>query len=185
MHQAVFGQSVQRAGFGFAGLQALHGLGNGHLVHDDLAFGQRLFGDAVTRLDQRGFVRAGGGVHPRCALKKPADVDRVDGVVRALVDDLEHVLGTDDGSGDLNAARAPAVRQWHLTRSKRHLITRNGHGLQDGAADHALGAFVQIREVHVGRRALRQGFAQVSHFRPFAGGVHGVSFRRLSAWGAT
>ena len=176
---------MQGAGFGFARLQALHGLGHGHLVHDDLAFGQRLFGDAVARLDQRGLVGTGGGVHAGCALEKPTDVDRVDRVIRALVNDLEHILGANDRGGDLDAACAPAVRQRHLARTERHLVTRNGHGLQDGAADHAFGALIQIREVHVGCGALRQCFAQVSHCWPFAGGVHGLSFRRGAAWLAT
>ncbi|MPM95259.1 hypothetical protein SDC9_142413 [bioreactor metagenome] len=114
MHQAVFGQRVQCSGFGFAWLQALQGLGHGHLVNDDLAFLQRRFGNAVARLDDAGIGCARGDGNARGALKKAADVDRVDGVVRALIDHLEGVVRSDDRRRDLYAARAPAVRQRHF-----------------------------------------------------------------------
>src|SRR3546814_9733214 len=47
----------------------------------------------------------------------------------------------------LDAAGAPAIGQRHLARAERHLVARDGHRLQQGAADHPLGLLVEIGEV--------------------------------------
>jgi len=99
MHEAVLRQRMQGAGLGFTRLQPLQRLGHWHLVHDDLAFSKWRLRDAVAGLDQRGLRRAGGGLHAGRALEEAADVDRVDGVVRTLVNE---VLRT--SSGPMTAA---------------------------------------------------------------------------------
>ena len=87
-------------------------------------------------------VRHAGG-----AREEAADVDRVGGVVGALVDHLEHVGGPDHAGGDLHAAGAPAVGQRHLAAAERHLVAGNRHRLEDRAADHPLGLLVEVGEV--------------------------------------
>ena len=149
MHQAVFLQGVQLAGLDFQRLQVLHGFGDGYLVDQDLSLAQRCLRDAVAGLDDAGRRGVGRHLHAGGALEKTADIDSVHGVVRALVNDFEHVARADDGRRNLDTARAPTVRQWHFARAKRHLVAGNRHGLQNGAADHALGALVQIRKVDV------------------------------------
>ena len=75
------------------------------------------------------------------------DRHRVRCVVGALVDHFQRVIFAKHRRGDLNAAGAPAIRQRHLTRAKRHLMTGDCHGFQQRAADHAFGLFIQISEV--------------------------------------
>src|SRR5262249_34157527 len=77
---------------------------------------------------------------------------RVGGVVGALVDHLEHVVGAQDRRRDLNPAGAPAERHRHLAAGKRDLVAGDRDRLEDGAADHPLGLLVEIGEV-VNRRA--------------------------------
>src|SRR4029453_3804403 len=84
--------------------------------------------------------------------KKFTDRHRVGGVVGALVDHLEHVVGAQDRRRDLNAAGAPAVRHRHLAAAKRALVAGNRDRLKDGATDHALSLLVEIGEA-VDRRA--------------------------------
>ena len=114
MHQAVFRQTMQGAGLGLAGLEALHGLGHRHLINHDLTFRQRHFRNAVTCLYQRRFVRASGRIDACCALKKSPDIDGVDRVVRALVDHFERIVGSDDRGRDLDPPRAPTIGQRHF-----------------------------------------------------------------------
>ena len=53
----------------------------------------------------------------------------------------------DDRRGDLDAAGAPAVGQRHLARAERHLIAGHRDRLEQRAADHPLGLFVEVGEV--------------------------------------
>src|SRR5262249_41810582 len=65
----------------------------------------------------------------------------------ALVDHLQHVVAPDHARRQLHAARTPAVRERHLAAPERDLVPGNGHGLEDGPADHPLGLLVEKREV--------------------------------------
>ena len=103
----------------------------------------------MARLNDAGCGGVGGDLHARGSLEEAPNVDGIDRVVRALINDLEHIRLTNDRSRDLNAARAPAIGQWHFTRTKGYLVAWNGNGLQNGAPNHALGAFVQIGEVNL------------------------------------
>ena len=147
MHQAVFLQGVQLAGFKLARLQALHRLWHRHLVDQYLAFAQGGLRNAVAGLDDAGGQGVCAYLHAGGTLKKPPDVDRIDGVVRALVYHFEHVLGPDHRGRHLDATRAPTVGQWHFARAKGHLVARNSHRFENGAADHALGALVQVGKI--------------------------------------
>ena len=118
-----------------------------HLIDDDLVFAQLLFRDAVAGLDHSGFGGGGGRADAGGAGEEAADGDRVGGVVGALVDDFQHVVGAQDRCGYLDAAGAPAIGQRHLPRAERHLVAWDGDGFQQAAADHALGLLVQIGEV--------------------------------------
>jgi len=122
-------------------------LGHGHLVHQDLRFSQRRFGNPVTGLDNGCFHRARGGRNTRRARKETADIHGVGGFVRPLVDHLQRVAASDDRRRNLQAARSPAIRQGHFPRCKRHLMTRYGHGFQQRATDHAFGLFIEVGEV--------------------------------------
>jgi len=149
MHRAVFRQCVHGAGLGLARFQPAQRLRDRHLEHHDLALGQRRFRNPVAGLHDRGLCGALGGLHACHAAKETADIDRVGGVVRALVDHLEYVVCADDGGGDLDAAGAPAVGQRHLAAAEGHLVARDRHRLEQRAAQHALGGFVQVAEVVV------------------------------------
>ena len=92
----------------------------------------------------RGARRGGDIGH---AGEEAADGDGVGRVVGALVDHLQRVVAADDGGRHLDAAGAPAVGQRHLAPAERHLVARDRHRLQDGAADHPLGLLVEIGEV--------------------------------------
>jgi hypothetical protein len=65
----------------------------------------------------------------------------------ALVDHLQAIILAKDRGGDLNAAGAPAVGHRHFAGGKRHLVSRDRDALQDRAADHPLGLFVEIGEI--------------------------------------
>lgn len=108
---------------------------------------QFLFGNTVPRLDDGCILGAGGDGNIRHLLEKGADRNRIGRVVRTLVDDLQHILWTEDGGGYLHTAGAPAIGHGHFAGSEGNLITGNGDGLQNRPADHPLGLFVQIGEV--------------------------------------
>ena len=93
MHDAVVGQRVHPAGLALARLEHAQGLGDRHLVDQDLAVAQRPLGHAVAGLDDRRLGRARGRPHPGRAGEEGADRHGVGGVVRPLVDHLEHVVG--------------------------------------------------------------------------------------------
>src|SRR5215468_11362069 len=101
----------------------------------------------MPRLDQRRLGGARGGPDAGGALEELPDAHRVGGVVGALIDHLEHVVGTDQARGDLHAARAPAVGQRHLAAAERHLIAGNRHRLEDRPPYHSFGLLVEEREV--------------------------------------
>ena len=105
---------------------------------------QRRLGNAVAGLDDRRLLRRLGGAGVGGALEEAADRDGVGGVVGALVDDLQRVVGADDRGRDLDAAGAPAAGQRHFARAERHLVARNGDGLEQSAADHPLRLLVEI-----------------------------------------
>ena len=176
MHQPILGQAMQGAGLGFTRLQALHGFRHRHLVDQDLPLGQGHFRNAVARLNQRGLMGARGGIDARRAFKKAPNIDGVDRVVGALVDHFERVVGPNDRCGDLDAAGAPTVRQGHLSGAERHLVTRDGHRFQDGAADHALGALVQIRKVNFRRG---HAFSWGAEARALVGSAGLLNFARI------
>ena len=103
----------------------------------------------MTGLNHCGFGRVRGGGHVRGFGKELANRHGIGGVVCALVYHFEHVLSAQNTCRHLNATRAPTIRQWHFAATKRHLIARDGYGFEQAAAYHALGLFVQIREVIV------------------------------------
>ncbi len=150
VHQPVVFQRVHLPRLGLARLEEAQRLGDRHLIDEDLALLERRLRDAVAGLDdgRLGCMRGGGDAGR--AGEEAADRDGVGGVVGALVDDLQHVVGAEDGGGDLHAAGAPAVRHRHLAAGERHLVAGDGDRLQDGAPDHALGLLVEVGEV-VGR----------------------------------
>ena len=150
MHGAVFGQSVHAAGFGAAGFQLHQRFGLRHLVDQDLVFCERGFRDAVAGLDDGGGVRAGGGGDAGGFGEEAADGDGVGGVVRALVDHLQHVIGAENGGGDLDAAGAPAIGQRHFAAAEGDLMAGDGDGFEQRAADHALGLLIEIGEIVAG-----------------------------------
>ena len=146
-HQAVIGHRMILARHFLAWFEPAQRFRNRYLVDHDLAGRQRRLGNPVAGLDQRcggGFF---GGRHTGGAAEEAPDVDRVGGVVGTLVDHFQDIGATDDGCGDLNAAGAPAVRQRHFAPAERYLVTRDGNGLQDRAADHALGLLVEVGKV--------------------------------------
>ena len=119
------------------------------MVNHDLARSQRQLRDAVTGLDHRGFGRVRGGGHVGGFGKELADRHGIGGVVCALVYHFEHVVCAQNTRRHLDATCAPTIRQWHFAAAKRHLVARDGNGFEQAAAYHALGLFVQIREVIV------------------------------------
>ena len=147
VHDAVFGERVHGARLGLARLEKAQRLGDRHLVDEDLFGGERRLGDAVAGLDDRRFGRVGRRRDVGGLGEEGADRHRVGGVVGALVDHLEHVVGTDDRGGHLHAAGAPAVGHRHLARGEGNLIAGNGDRLEDRAADHPLRLLVEIGEV--------------------------------------
>ena len=113
------------------------------------------------------------------------DADGVGGVVGALVDDLEHVVATDDRGRDLDATGAPTVGQRHFAAAEGHLIAGDRDRLEDGAADHPLGLLVEIGEV-----IARQGRFRRRHESSSLCFLRRVSARRLrtvpsSPWKST
>ncbi|MDT4859690.1 hypothetical protein FQZ97_942120 [compost metagenome] len=169
VHRAILRQRVHGAGLGLARLQPAQGLGNRHLEHHGLARAQRRFRDAMAGLDDGRLGGALGGLHAGHAAEEAADIDGVGGVVGTLVDYLEHIGLADDGGGDLDAARTPAVGQRHFAAAERDLVAGDRHGLEQGAAQHALGRFVEVTEVVVlvagdarGGGCVRGGHASVS-----------------------
>jgi hypothetical protein len=69
------------------------GSGHRHLVDQDLALGSGVLRDAVAGLDDRRLVRSLGGGDAGGLGEEAADRDRVGGVVGALVDHLQRVVG--------------------------------------------------------------------------------------------
>ena len=146
VHDAVFLQRVEGAGFPFARLQPAQRFGERHLIDHDLRLGQGLLGDAVAGLDDAGLVRAGCGGDAGGLAEKVPDGHGVGGVIRALIDDLEHVVRADDAGSYLNPARAPAAGHGHFAAGEGHLIAGDRHGLEQAAPDHPLGRFVKVGE---------------------------------------
>ncbi len=101
-------------------------------------------------LDQGGIGGALGGGSIADSLKELADRHRIGSVICALIDHFQHILIANHAGGDLDAAGAPAVGHRHLTSGERHLIARDRHRFQDGAADGALGLLVEIAVVIAG-----------------------------------
>ena len=150
VHQAVFGQCVHGDGLGPARLQPEQRLWHGHLVNNGLRLGQRGLRDPVPGLDDACLRRFFSGFHTCGSRKKAPDVYRIGGVVRTLVNHLEHVLAADDAGRDLHTAGSPAVGKRHLARAKWHLVAGYGYGLEQGAAYHFFGSLVEKTEVVVG-----------------------------------
>ena len=158
LHDAVFGERVQRARLRLARLQHAQRLGDRHLEDQDLAFLQRRLGHAVASLDDGRFLGRRRRLDVSHLGEEAADRNGVGRVVGALVDHLQRVVPADDGRRHLDAAGAPSVGQRHLAAAERHLIARHRHRFQDGAADHALGLFVEVGVVvrAVGHDLLRR-----------------------------
>src|SRR5262249_2206880 len=85
--------------------------------------------------------------------EKLPDRNRIRRVIGTLIDDFEYIVRAEDGCGHLYPTGSPAVGHRHFTACKRHLVARNGDGLENGAPDHALGLLVEIRKI-VGGRAV-------------------------------
>jgi hypothetical protein len=100
-HAAVVAFGVHAPGPALGGLHQTQRFGYRHLEHQDLPGTQRCFRDAMAGLDQGRRRGVDGDRHIRDALDEFLDVDGIDAVVGALVDDLEHIPGTDDGQGQL------------------------------------------------------------------------------------
>ncbi len=184
MHPPVIVERVHGPGFGFRWFDETQRLGNRHLIDHDLIGMQRRFRDPVTGLDDRRLRGTLGGFDACGAGEKAPDRDGVGGVVGALVDDLEHVFGTENRGGQLHAAGAPAIGQRHFTAAKWHLITGNRHGLEQAATDHAFGLFVQISEVVrliPARARLRSGI----HWACSLEGLRSLRISSSSAWKST
>ena len=147
VHQAVIRQRVHPPRFRSAWFQAVQRLRLRHLIDDDLVVTQPGFRNAVTGLDQRRLGGVRGGAHAGGAGEEAADGHGVGGVVRPLVDHLQHVVGAEHRGRNLDSAGAPAVGQRHLARSERHLVAGYRHCLQQRSADHAFGLLVQVGEV--------------------------------------
>jgi hypothetical protein len=147
VHEAVFFQRVHGARFGFARLQEAQRFRNRHLVDKHLAFGERLLGYAMAGLDHGRFACARRRGDARDLGEELADRHRVGRIVSTLVDNLQHVVGTDDRRRDLNAAGAPAIGHRHLARGERHLVAGDGDRFQDRPADHAFRLLVEIGEI--------------------------------------
>ncbi|CAH0300444.1 hypothetical protein SRABI106_03758 [Rahnella aquatilis] len=152
LHHAVFFQRVHFAGFGFTRFDKAQRFRDRHLENQDLIFLQRRFRNTVTGLDQAGFHGFPGRFHSRDALEKFADRHGIGGVIRALVDHLQHIFFADHAGSELDPAGAPAVRHRHLATGERHLITGDRHGFEDPTSDHAFGLFVEITVVVAGDR---------------------------------
>ncbi|QTK80019.1 PhnJ Carbon-Phosphorus Lyase Complex Subunit [Agrobacterium tumefaciens] len=147
VHQAVFFQCMHDTGFRLARLEKAKGLGDWNLIYKHLTGMQVLLRNTVPRLDDGGILRAGGDGHISHLLEEGSNGDGVRGVVRALVDDFQHIVGTKDGGRQLHAAGAPAIGHGHFAGSEGNLVTRNGDGLEDRPADHPLCLFIEISEV--------------------------------------
>ena len=98
-------------------------------------------------LNNAGIRRAFGRGHSCDTSKKPPDRNRIGGIISALVNHFETIVRTEQSRRDLNPAGSPAARQRHFTRTKRHLITRNGDSLQQSASDHPFGLFIEITKI--------------------------------------
>ena len=151
VHQAVFAERMHAPRLGLARLQEPQRLRDRHLIDQHLPGMQRRFGNPVPGLDHGGVRRRGRGRDAGGLAEEFSDRDRVGGVVRALVDHLQHVVRPEDRRGHLHAAGAPAIGHRHLAAGERHLIAGDRDRLQDRAADHPLGLLVEIGEI-VSRR---------------------------------
>ena len=101
-------------------------------------------------LNQRRVPGFLGGRYAGGSGKEAPDVDRIGGVISALVDHLEHIAAPYDAGRDLHATGAPAIGEGHLTRAERHLVARYGHRLEQGPANTLLGALIQKSKVVMG-----------------------------------
>ena len=147
VHQAVFAERMHAPRLGLARLEEAQRLRDRHLIDQHLPRMQRRFGNAVPGLDHGGVRRRGRGRDAGGLAEEFADRDRVGGVVGALVDHLQHVVGPEDRRRHLHAAGAPAIGHRHLAAGERHLIAGDRDRLQDRAADHPLGLLVEIGEI--------------------------------------
>ena len=143
----VVGFRMQAPRDGLARLEAAQRLGRGHLKHQHLVCAQRLLGNAMARLHQRGLFGNVGDLDIGGVGHQLLDVDGVHAVVRPLVDHLEHVIAPDQAERDLQPARAPPASDGHFARREGHLITRDGHAFDDRAADLALRRLVEKRVI--------------------------------------
>ena len=109
VHEAVIFERVHLPGLGFARLQEAQRLRNRHLIDQHLTFAQRRFGNAMPGLDDAGFGRVRGGGNAGRLGEEAANGNGIGGVVGALIDDLQHIIGAKDGCGHLYAAGASAV----------------------------------------------------------------------------
>ncbi|EJK92807.1 PhnJ, carbon-phosphorus lyase complex subunit [Klebsiella pneumoniae subsp. pneumoniae DSM 30104 = JCM 1662 = NBRC 14940] len=169
LHDAVLFQGVHGAGFGFTRLDKAQWLRDRHLVDQDLILHQRRLRDPVAGLDQGGVFGTLGGGDAGDALKELTNRHRVGGVIRALVNHLQHVVLTDDAGGQLDAAGAPAVGHWHFAPAERHLVAGNRYRFENSPADHALGLLVEVSKVIASQ--------WVSHVRSPVAGVSAAPVR--------
>ncbi len=108
VHQPVLGQGMELARLGLPRLEEAQGLGDRHLVDQNLPPVERRFG-----MRWRVWITVASRVRvvtatPPCGRRRRGSRPR-SSCRPSLVDDLEHVAPAQDGGGDLHAAGAPAV----------------------------------------------------------------------------
>ena len=184
VHQPVFAERMHAPRLGLARLEEAQRLGDRHLVDEDLAGVQRRLGNPVPGLDDGRVRRRGRGCDAGGLGEEVADRDRVGGVVGALVDHLEHVVGPEDRRRHLHAAGAPAIGHRHFAAGERHLIAGDRDRLEDGAADHPLGLLVEIGEI-VGRRVHSAASCTVGRLSACSNSARSLRNRPSSDWKST
>jgi len=127
----------------------------GHLKDHDLSGGQLVLGYAVPRLDDGGFSRV-SVVATSATVAKNRRMETAFVVSSAPWSmHLKSIVRSNDRSRQLNSTRSPAIWHRHLARTKGHLVAGDAQRLENGAADHALGLFVEVSVVVVAFRRVR------------------------------
>ena len=94
-----------------------------------------------------GFQRPFGGFHSRGFSEEFANGHRVGGIVRTLIDHFENIVLLNNACRHLDTPCPPAISKRHLPATERDLVSGNSNCLEDDAADHTFGLFIQVGEV--------------------------------------
>ena len=100
-----------------------------HLKNQQLVITQRFLGYTMTRLDQGCFRTVCSSRHIAAQIDKFLDIDSVDTIVAALIDNLQNITRADQRQSELNASRPPAAPYRKFARAERYLITGYSHRL--------------------------------------------------------